>query len=62
MPKFRVKKSLSKITRTFEAHVEPVETDQDLIIVMPDEELIHMFDNRRNPEGSYVLRFGANNF
>ena len=44
MPKFRVEKSLSKITRALEALIEAVESRQDLnIIRKPDEGFIHMF-------------------
>ena len=62
MPKFRVKKSLSKITRTLEALIEAVEAHQDLNSDrVSGEQLVRMFYQRCNPEGSYVLRFGANN-
>jgi hypothetical protein len=61
MLKFRVKKSLSKITRALEALIEAVEAHHVLNVVRePNEGCIHMSYERRNPQGSYVVRFRAN--
>jgi hypothetical protein len=57
MPEFRVKKSLSKITKALEALIEAVEAHHDLNVVRePNEGCIHMSYERRNPQGSYLLR------
>jgi len=63
MPKFRVKKGLGKVTGALEALVEAVEAYKNINTVRePDEYVIQMPEDRCNPEGSYVLRFRANNF
>ena len=62
MSELRVEKSLSQITGAFETLVEAIEAHQRLMLREHDEQLIHMFDERCNPKGSYVFRFGANDF
>jgi hypothetical protein len=60
--KLRVEECLSHITGTLKALVESVEAHQDLNTTRElDEQLILMFDDRCNPKGSNVFRFGADN-
>jgi hypothetical protein len=52
MPKFKVKKSLSKIAGALEALVEAVEARHDLNVVRQSDKPegpIHMSHERRNP-------------
>ena len=62
MSKLGIEKCLSQITGALETFVEAIEAHQRLMPREHDVQLIHMFDERCNPKGSYVFRFGADIF